>query len=249
MSAAAKKPAPRRRRRLSRSLGRGLLLALLLVALAGAGRWLLAPETLPVRTLQLVSDAGKVREDELHRLLQAELGANFLRLPIATVCERLEAHPWIERAVVRKRWPDRLVISLDERRPVARWGSRQLVDAGGVRYPADTTPFVHLPLIHGPDGEESAMLSRFEDVDRRLSRLGLRPAALLQSERRSWHIETSDGLLLELGREQFEHRLTRFERVWPQILAPAREGIEVVDLRYANGFTVKRAAAVGGDET
>ena len=89
----------------SRKYGVVCCSGLLLAAVLAAGRWLLAPETLPVRTLELVSAAGQVREGELRRLLQGELGENFLRLPIATVCERLETHPWIERAVVRKRWP------------------------------------------------------------------------------------------------------------------------------------------------
>jgi cell division protein FtsQ len=219
-----------------------------LVGVAGAAaQRLLDARTLPLRTIELAGKPGRVGAAELRELLRRDLGSSFLSLRLDAVRTRLESHPWIERAVVRKRWPDRLLVNLVERIPVARWGGAQLVDGAGVRYPADTTGFAHLPLIEGPEGQEPAMLKRFREVDERLSGLGLKPAALVQSERRSWRITLANGIRLELGREDFELRLARFERAWSRVLAAGREQIQVLDLRYANGFAVRRVAVPGGD--
>jgi cell division protein FtsQ len=45
-------------------------------------------------------------------------------------------------------------------------------------------------------------------------------------------------MLLELGREDVQQRLTRFVEAYPYSLAAIQSRVKYVDLRYSNGFAV-----------
>jgi cell division protein FtsQ len=68
--------------------------------------------------------------------------------------------------------------------------------------------------------------------------LQLNVARLLLDARRTWRVELSNGLVLEVGRNQPAERLARFVRVYPAILAAGNGRLMSVDLRYGHGFAV-----------
>ena len=57
--------------------------------------------------------------------------------------------------------------------------------------------------------------------------------------RRAWQIRLRDGTTLELGREEIEARLGRYISAYNRTLGPLRRKVDVVDLRYANGFAAR----------
>lgn len=74
--------------------------------------------------------------------------------------ERLVALPWVKDASIARRWPDRLVIRIEERKPAAIWqfkGRLRLIDAEGAVLPApDLARFSALPLLVGADARLQA---------------------------------------------------------------------------------------------
>jgi cell division protein FtsQ len=56
------------------------------------------------------------------------------------------------------------------------------------------------------------------------------------SPRHAWQLRLSNGMALELGREQPQQRLARFVAVYPYSMAPMQRTVSYVDLRYQNGF-------------
>jgi cell division protein FtsQ len=74
--------------------------------------------------------------------------------------ERLVALPWVKDASIARRWPDRLVIRIEERKPAAIWqykGRLRLIDAEGAVLPApDLAKFAALPLLVGADARLQA---------------------------------------------------------------------------------------------
>lgn len=50
---------------------------------------------------------------------------------IEVVREQIETMPWIKSAVVRKVWPDRLSIWVNEHFPVAVWNENEFVASDG----------------------------------------------------------------------------------------------------------------------
>ena len=102
-------------RRLAKPFCTALLLVGSPVALTA---WVL---TAPEFTLRTVGVEGAARVDPGWG--EAELdsfrGHPMLEVPVELIESRLEAHPWIRGAEVRKRLPDQLLVEIEERRPVA----------------------------------------------------------------------------------------------------------------------------------
>ena len=86
-----------------------------------------------------------------------------------------ESVPWVRHAVVRRVWPNRLRVQLEEHRPVALWGgetgSEKLVNSFGEVFEANLGDVEDddLPRLVGPDGSSAqvlAMLGRIDERDR-----------------------------------------------------------------------------------
>ncbi len=98
---------------------RGLLIALVaLTALVAGGDWLVHQPFLRVRHVEML---GLHHETRAQVLSVSGLGAEPPMIDVrgATVARRLHVFPWVASARVTLRWPDTVVVSVDEHRPVA----------------------------------------------------------------------------------------------------------------------------------
>lgn len=167
-----------------------------------------------------------------------------------------EALPWVRRASVRRQWPNRLVVSIEEHQALARWNNEdgnRFVSVLGEAFdaPGEKTIGATLPLLLGPEGSEKEVAQRYSDFRERLAAIAHTPAVVALSPRQAWTIRLArsadpashDGLLLDLGREQSRApvlaRLERFVAHYAATLGRVSGRIESVDLRYPNGFAAR----------
>jgi cell division protein FtsQ len=113
---------------------------------------------------------------------------------------RLVALPWVKDASISRRWPDRLHIRIEERRPAAIWqhkGRLRLIDAEGAVLPApDLAKFAALPLLVGADARLQAPgLLKIVAAQPELARE--MEAALWVGQRR-WDIRMKSGETISL---------------------------------------------------
>lgn len=81
---------------------------------------------------------------------------NLLSLNLKQICKQLESSPWIEKAQVKRTFPDQLYISIFERKPVALINLNQLhlVDhKGAIFKKVDHQEGQGLPIVTGIDWE------------------------------------------------------------------------------------------------
>lgn len=144
-------PRPNRRRALRPRQRRSLQLAAVLTVLAAIGWLLWLGPVLAVRAVQVdgldTLDAAQVRE-----VARVAEGVPLLRVDVAAVERRVAELPQIRSVQVARGWPDRIVITVAERVPVAvvgEPGRRSLVDADGVLFDTVTgdAPRGVVPLV------------------------------------------------------------------------------------------------------
>lgn len=199
--------------------------------------WL--PETLPVRKVHFVSRLQHLEPDELRQSVSPQLRGGFFNVDLKAIEQSLEALPWVDTASVRRQWPDTLLIKVTEQHAVALWGgSAMLNPRGEVFYPQRKQDERHLPVLYGPEGRGRELITAFRHFYGQLSRAGLKLYALIQDERRAWHLLMANGIRVALGHRSTEGRLQRFVRIYPEVLAPRATEIANIDLRYTNGFSV-----------
>jgi len=225
-----------------RLLGRALITLLLALVVTGGwvgGRWLLDPTNLPLRRIELLGTLEHTPRDELKAALTQFTGGSFLQVPVARVRSVLEAQPWVARAVVTRRWPDTLQVRVEERRPLVRWNDNQLLDQSGQRFFGRLQDDADLARLQGPPGSEQVLLESYLQARRQLAAVGLALAELHQDVRGARTLVLRSGPTLLLGRHQFDSRLKRFCAAYRRALTDRAEDIVGVDLRYANGFSVR----------
>lgn len=231
-----------------------LMLAAAAALLAGAAVWLLRVPSLPVRQVVFANELAHIRRLEIEQVLPATLRGNFFSINLETVRVSLEQLPWIRKVEVRRIWPARLEIRVEEHRPVARWGEArgELVNSYGEVFSALAAEeeIGRLPLLFGPPGTAKEVLMRYSEFAGVVRPLGEKPGQLLLSPRLAWQLKLEHGMLVDLGREQAKAplgvRLQRFVEVYPEAVATRAVQPTVVDLRYPNGFAMRVASEVKG---
>ena len=107
-----------------------------------------------------VMGEGRLREDDVRRALGIYPGQYFFEPDLGEAKSRVESLSWVDHALVRRLWPDRVVVQIIERKPYALWqnnGLIKLIDAEGtVITDADPTQFAGLDLIVGEGAAEAA---------------------------------------------------------------------------------------------
>ena len=191
----------------------------------------------PLREVRITAETSFVRRAEIEAVVRRELHGNFFTLDLARARRGFESIPWVRRADVRRQWPDRLDVTLEEHLPLARWGTLGLVNTQGEVFFASYEG--KLPVFNGPNGAAKEMAIQYAYFRRSLEPIAREPAVVNMSARRAWSIRLDGGLALELGRTDIEGRLARFVHNYAQAVALLGRRMEHVDLRYANGFAVR----------
>jgi len=207
------------------------------LALYGAVAAFLSLPSFPVREVRVMQAPAHVTPAQVEAVVKHELRGNFFTLDLAATRAAFERLPWVRRVAVRRQWPGRLEIALEEHVPLARWGERALVNTHGEVFEGAYDG--QLPLFNGPAGTAKEIAIQYEYFRRILADIELAPGELQVSPRRAWKMKLENGLTLELGREQIEARLARFVAAYGRTIAKLGHRVDHVDLRYANGFAVQ----------
>ena len=195
-------------------------------------------------------------EDEILELSGAVMGGNLLDVRISLLEEAVAASPRVDRAQVRRVLPDRVVVTLDEKRPAAlvSVGANdvlEVTDDGAVLPAAAQTASVDLPVITGAVGTVEpgiaelspeltgalALLRRAREVSEGLwmdiSEVRIAPGSGLVI------YTVADGAEIRVGSGALGSR--DLERLW-RVLTDIRDGgreAETLDLRFKNQVVVR----------
>ncbi|HYD56606.1 MAG TPA: cell division protein FtsQ/DivIB [Burkholderiales bacterium] len=219
----------------------GALVGVAMFLFAAAGIWALVHSDLfPVREVTVANALEKTTRDDVESALHGRITGNFFAVSAADVRAGLEKLPWVRRASVRRVWPDRLDVTLEEHVAVARWGDDALVNTYGERF-SGMSDDVTLPLFVGPAGTEHEVALRYGRFSEAVAPLEMRVERIVLTPRLAWQLRLSGGLDVMLGRdgEVAEARLKRFVEVFDATLKTIPRKHEYVDLRYPNGFALR----------
>lgn len=198
---------------------------------------------LPVFPLREVKVNGKlehVTREQVQFIVTRALKGNFFTLDLNKTRRTFEKLPWVRNVNVRRRWPDKLEVTLEEHEVLARWNNTALVNAQGELFQAASDQ--HLPVFSGPADSVQEVASQYLYFRQQLAITGRSPLQVSLSQRRAWQIRLDDGLVVELGRERVEQRMEKFVKVYDRTLGRLNQlnkAVDYVDLRYPNGFAVR----------
>lgn len=182
-----------------------------------------------------------------------KLAGNFFSLDLASGRQAFESVPWVRHAVVRRVWPNRLKVHLEEHRPAALWAGAasagevtdRLVNSFGEVFEANLGDVEDeaLPTLRGPDGTSAAMLRMIGRLQPVFAAIDARIDTLDLSGRGSWRAELDTGAEVELGRgteDEVIERTASFVATLPELRSRyAQHPLLYADLRHNQGYAVR----------
>jgi cell division protein FtsQ len=204
----------------------------------------IAAERWPLRTLRVQGALHNVDEQALRATVLPYAQRGFFAVQLEDAQAAVARLPWVERAEVRKQWPDILEVHVIEHRPFARWGEDRLLSEHGRLFPVKGIRVpASLPQLGGPDARVPDVVALYNESRALFASTGHDVRALKLDARGSWSLVLSDGAEVIVGRSDARPRIGRFARLLPQLLNQPQRVLRRADLRYTNGFALQWAAA------
>jgi len=197
-------------------------------------------QTLPIKNVEVKSEFIRISEQQIQAIVaQNDLGG-FFDTDVDSITASMRQLPWLETVTVRRVWPDTLQLEIRERKAIAYWNKDALLTVDGSVFSPDAQSYPKgLPQLTGPVGTEKNVLKNYITLNADLKALNLNINELELDTRRAWIAGLDDGTVLDLGRKKINSRLQRFISIYADHIVTQKDNIDVVDLRYTNGFAVR----------
>ena len=210
---------------------------------SGLVAWASRHETFAFREVVVATPLKRSSPAHLEAVIRSDLAGTFFTLDLERARASIARVPWIRKVALRRQWPGKLEVAVDEYVPYARFGDASLVSPEGEVFAAAYDG--ELPQLDGPEPRAAEIASRHREWSALVAPLGLKLRAIAVSPRGGWRVQAEAGgapLAIELGRDEPDARMSRFVSAYGRTIgALARSGTRVgeVDLRYRNGFAAR----------
>jgi cell division protein FtsQ len=232
-----------------------VIVGVVLLALAWqAVKWATRSPVFTVRAIALDAELERSSVAGVRATALPRLSGNFFSLDLDAARAAFEAVPWVRKAVVRRVWPNRLAVSLEEHQAAALWQSEgqrkeRLVNTHGEVFEANVRDVAEeaLPTLAGADADSAQMLLLHQRLNASLAPLAQQVETLRLSSRGSWHAELASGARLELGRgtdDEVVARVDRLVRTLAQVnsrFGDKPRALVAADLRHPDGYALRLA--------
>ena len=240
-------------------LSRFLMQCFLVMVAIGLLVWLSQRPVFTLKQIQIEPLASQslkhINKSMVKRQIAETVQGNFFSVRLEDVKRGFESMPWVRHANVRRVWPNGLIVSIEEQQAFGTWDgidSNTLINKYGELFAgriSEVPDGARLIDFHGPEDAGKEVTSLYERASNWFKPWGVEVVSLALTERYAWHIKLSNGMKVEFGRDEessdknlTEERVSRLLKYWPQVQERLANRIDVVDLRYANGFAVHLAS-------
>jgi len=177
---------------------------------------------------------------EMETLLAPFVNKGFFAVDIDRIKEQVLQLPWVGQVVVRRTWPDQVMIAIREKSPIAVWNDNSLLSSAGELFSPSAESYpAELPEFSGPAGEQILMSQYYAKMNSLLTPLHFKITRLELSPSMAWRLTLENGMKLNVGHKDVLTRLTHFVKVYPKIVGERVAEVEYIDLRYPNGMAVR----------
>ena len=223
---------------------------LVLVVMAGALVWVTQRPYFVLKGITVGGDVGRTSVATIRANVAQRLMGNFFTIDLQSAQAAFETVPWVRRAALRRVWPNRLEVRLQEHHVVALWSQDgdiqpdKLVNTYGEVFEVNLGDIEDekLPLLAGPQGSSRHMLAMLQRLTTALDPMTSPVDKLLLSSRGSWRAVLANGVSLELGRgseDAVVARAEQFVATLPDVIKRFDRPLAYADLRHREGYVVK----------
>lgn len=220
------------------------------LVLGAAFWWMLRNPAFAIGGITVQGEVTHNNAVTLRANVAPKLQGTFFTVDLAATREAFETVPWVRKALVRREFPNRLKVVLQEHVPVAYWGEDSestLLNSFGEVFEANVGDVEadRLPRLNGPVEQAAQVLAMYRAIRPVLEPLDAEPETLEMSGRGGWRVQMDSGAAIELGggtQDEVVARLTRFVFTLTQVASRygrRPDALESADLRHSDGYALR----------
>ncbi len=225
-----------------------LLFAVAVVALAAT--WASRHPLFAIRAIGVSGELTHSNAVTLRANVAPRLSGTFFTMDLSAARLAFEAVPWVRKAVVRREFPNRLKVLLQEHQAVAYWGVEgepRLLNSFGEVFEANVGEVEQeaLPRLNGPDGQAAQVLVMYQTLEPLFEGMDLALEQVELTGHGGWRARLDTGAVLELGGGSVAEVLPRTQRFFKTLTQVTSrygrtpEALETADLRHQDGYAIR----------
>ena len=191
-----------------------------------------------------VMGEGRLNERDIRLAAQIQPGSYFFGVDLDAARDRTESLPWVDRAVVRRLWPNRIVVQVVETTPYALWQNEGqlhlLAETGALIVPVETALSVpsELKTYIGENAPRDAKI--IEATLEPYTEIWTRVESLVQFPSGRWDLHMRNAAVVRLPVENVEAAVKRLAKLDRETFILSRD-LGTIDLRLSDriGLTGK----------
>lgn len=227
-----------------------LFLVFAVLALYALAGWAARAPVFAIKSITVTGHVTHTNALTLRANVASKLNGTFLTLDLEQVRQVFESVPWVRHAVVRRVFPDRIKVVLEEHQVVALWGAEgeyRLLNSFGEVFEANTGEVEQddLPRLIGPDGQGTTVLAAYRAVQPLFEHLNLAVEQFEQTGSGGWRALLDTGAVVELGRGSVDEVVARAQRFLGTLTQVTSkygrkpDALASADLRHTDGYALK----------
>lgn len=229
----------------------GFLLAGLMVG------WVARHPAFAIGGIAVTGDVTHNNAVTLRANVAPRLGGTFFTMDLSQARAAFESVPWVRQAIVKRSFPNRLNVALQEHQAVAYWGADGdglLVNSFGEVFEANAGEIEQedIPRLIGPEGQAAVVWAMYQTLQPVYGSLDMVLEQLELTGRGGWRARFDSGAEVELGRgsnDEVLMRSQRFLKTVTQVTARYErnpDALETADLRYEEGYAIRLRGVTTG---
>jgi len=184
-----------------------------------------------------VMGEGRLNERDIRLAAQIQTGDYFFGVDLEAARDKTESLHWVDSAVVRRLWPNRIVVQVVETTPYALWQNEGklhlLSEKGDLIVPVEAAETVPQGLkiyvgVHAPKHAKQIELKLKAHAE-----LWPRVESLVQFPSGRWDLHMRDDMIVRLPLENVEAAIERLVQLDRETFILSRE-VSAIDLRLAD---------------
>lgn len=197
-------------------------------------------EDVPIKAVVINTSLQNVAKQDVRDVAAKYVRDGFFTVDLTNFENDMEQIPWIYKANIKRQWPGKLVIAIQEQLPRFRWTGQSLLNEEAVPFLVNNfDAYQALPKLSGRAGREAYLVRLYDQYNERFNQLGSPIASIEEDARYDKVITLSNGISINVGREQTSKQIERCLQSFSEFTENERAAIAAIDLRHSNGFAVR----------
>ena len=197
----------------------------------------------PIRNIEIANTLIYANSQDVKNAINEVGRLDYFFTNLGEITRKIENVDWVKSVSVEKKWPDTLIVKLEERIPYVRFGKSEFLDREGNRF--FLPPHEGLKDLFPVDGEqgtEKKVLGMYALLKPWFKERNMELRSITLDNRQIWHIDTANEIKIILGKDDLNFRLKKLYNIYRILIDKEsyRRIIKVIDLRYqGGGFSVQ----------